>query len=89
MKERLLKALKERRIKLEIRKRRFELWQEEIEKKDEAGKATINELHKSLKYWTKQTRLEDRIEAIENKIRRIENSKYETQITLYRRTINA
>lgn len=89
MKERLLKALKERRIKLEIRKRRFELWQEEIEKKDEAGKATINELHKSLKYWTKQTRLEDRIEAIENKIRRIESSKYETQTTLYRRTINA
>lgn len=89
MKERLLKALKERRIKLEIRKRRFELWQEEIEKKDEAGKATINELHKSLKYWTKQTRLEDRIEAIENKIRRIESGKYETQTTLYRRTINA
>lgn len=89
MKEKLLKALQERRIKLEIRKRRFELWQEQIEKKDEAGKATINELHKSLKYWTKQTRLEDRIEAIENKIRRIENSKYETQITLYRRTINA
>ena len=89
MKEKLLKALQERRIKLEIRKRRFELWQEQIEKKDEAGKATINELHKSLKYWTKQSRLEDRIEAIENKIRRIENSKYETQITLYRRTINA
>lgn len=89
MKEKLLKALQERRIKLEIRKRRFELWQEQIEKKDEAGKATINELHKSLKYWTKQTRLEDRIEAIENKIRRIENSKYETQIALYRRTINA
>lgn len=89
MKEKLLKALQERRIKLEIRKRRFELWQEQIEKKDEAGKATINELHKSLKYWTKQTRLEDRIEGIENKIRRIENSKYETQITLYRRTINA
>lgn len=89
MKEKLLKALQERRIKLEIRKRRFELWQEQIEKKDEAGKATINELHKSLKYWTKQTRLEDRIEAIENKIRRIENSKYETQITLYRRAINA
>lgn len=89
MKEKLLKALQERRIKLEIRKRRFELWQEQIEKKDEAGTATINELHKSLKYWTKQSRLEDRIEAIENKIRRIENSKYETQITLYRRTINA
>ena len=89
MKEKLLKALQERRIKLEIRKRRFELWQEQIEKKDEAGKATINELQKSLKYWTKQTRLEDRIEAIENKIRRIENSKYEIQITLYRRAINA
>lgn len=71
-KEMLLKLLEKTKVKLEVRKKRFELWQDEVERKDENGKATIAELEKSNMWWIKQRRLEYRIEFIENKIKELE-----------------
>ena len=70
--DKLLIALKAKKIKLELKKKRFELWQKEIEKKDERFEATNEELNKSTMWWSKQRRLEDRIEFVENKIREME-----------------
>ena len=50
-KEMLLKLLEKTKVKLEVRKKRFELWQDEVERKDENGKATIAELEKSNMWW--------------------------------------
>lgn len=82
-KEKLLKALKEKKVKLECRKRRFELWQEQLENEP----ITETNLMKTGIYWNKQRRLEDRIEEIEHKISTIER-KCGFQIFLYRRAIN-
>lgn len=62
----LLQKLKRLKVKLECRKKRFEIWQDEIEKKDEYGKA--KELEKSMWFWVKESRLRDRIEYIDNTI---------------------
>lgn len=72
-KEKLLKKLKDLKVKLEVRKKRFELWQDEIERKDELGKATIEELEKSQRYWIKSERLGDRIQLVNSKIYDIES----------------
>lgn len=86
--EKLVESLKKQRINLETRKLRFELWQEEIGRKDEQGKATIKELQKQMKYWIRERRLADRIEANKNKLYQLGNFKFEPQITAYRRAIN-
>lgn len=83
-KERLLKALKNLKVKLECRKRRFEVWQEQLEEE----KITEENITKSHLYWTKQRRLEDRIEDLQNKINDL-TDKYSLQKYFYRRTINA
>lgn len=82
-KEKLLQTMQELKVKLECRKRRFEIWQEQLEERE------ISEINiiKSHLYWTKQRRLEDRIEEIQNKIDSLQN-KYSLQIFLYRRAIN-
>lgn len=64
----LLQKLKRLKVKLECRKKRFEIWQDEIEKKDEYGKASVKELEKSMWFWVKESRLRDRIEYIDNTI---------------------
>lgn len=83
-KEKLLKVLKEKKVKLECRKRRFELWQEQLENEP----ITETNLIKTGMYWNKQRRLEDRIEEIDTKISNVEKSRYGLQIFMYRRTIN-
>lgn len=83
-KEKLLKVLKEKKVKLECRKRRFELWQEQLENEP----ITETNLMKTGMYWNKQRRLEDRIEEIDTKISNVEKSRYGLQIFMYRRTIN-
>lgn len=70
-KERLLKALKDLKVKLECRKRRFELWQEDLEKQ----KPTETNINKTNMYWLKQRRLEERIEFTDIKIKKIEQRK--------------
>lgn len=87
--EKLLENLKKQRINLECRKKRFELWQEEIAEKDETGTATIKELQKQMWYWVKECRLADRIETNKMKLLRLANIKFEPQITVYNRTINS
>lgn len=83
-KAKLLKALQDLKVKLECRKKRFELWQEQLEERE------ISEINiiKSHLYWTKQRRLEDRIEEIQNKIDNLQN-KYSLQIFTWRKAINA
>lgn len=83
-KEKLLKVLKEKKVKLECRKRRFELWQEQLENEP----ITKTNIRKTNLYWSKQRRFEDRIEDIQNKINNLENYKYKFQITLFRRAMN-
>lgn len=83
-KAKLLKALKDLKVKLECRKRRFELWQEQLE----TERITEENITKSHMYWTKQRRLEERIEAINQEINTIEKNKYSLQIFMYRRTMN-
>lgn len=83
-KERLLKALKDLKVKLECRKRRFELWQEQLE----TERITEENITKSHMYWTKQRRLEERIEDLQTKINNL-TDKYSLQKYFYRRTINA
>ena len=75
-KEKLLEKLKEQLVKLEVKKKRFELWQKEIEKKDEKFRATTEELNKMNMWWIKQQRIEDRIEFIENRIKRLEQHNF-------------
>lgn len=70
-KERLLERLKDLKLKLECRKKRFQVWQEEIDEKDEEGYATIKELEKALRFWNKEQRLNDRIDYIRYKISRL------------------
>ena len=60
----LLKKTNQKIEKLEIRKRRFQIWQEEIEKKDNEGRASVKELERNLIYWVKEQRLNDRIEYL-------------------------
>lgn len=60
----LLKKTNQKIEKLEIRKRRFQLWQEEIEKKDNERRASVKELERNLIYWVKEQRLNDRIEYL-------------------------
>lgn len=60
----LLKKTNQKIEKLEIRKRRFQVWQEEIEKKDNEGRASVKELERNLIYWVKEQRLNDRIEYL-------------------------
>lgn len=60
----LLKKTNQKIEKLEIRKRRFQVWQEEIEKKDNEGRASVKELERNLVYWVKEQRLNDRIEYL-------------------------
>lgn len=60
----LLKKTNQKIEKLEIRKRRFQLWQEEIEKKDNERRASVKELERNLVYWVKEQRLNDRIEYL-------------------------
>ena len=83
-KAKLLKALQDLKVKLECRKKRFELWQEQLEERE------ISEINiiKSHLYWTKQRRLEDRITEIQNKIDSLQN-KYSLQIFTWRKAINA
>lgn len=78
-KEMLLKRLKDLKAKLECRKKRFQVWQEEIDEKDEEGYATIKELEKALKFWVKEQRLKDRIDYIRYKISRLERDCYKQQ----------
>ena len=72
--EKLLKQLKALKVKLEVKKRRFELWEEEICKKDEEGYATRDDIKKENMFWEKKRRLEYRIDFIDDKIFAIENS---------------
>lgn len=67
-KGKLLKKLKDLKVKLEIKKRRFELWEEEICKKDEEGYATVEDIRKENMFWRKKRRLESRIDFINDKI---------------------
>lgn len=83
-KEKLLKALKELKVKLECRRTRFEVWQQDLDSQP----ITETNIRKTNMYWSKQRRLEDRIEDIQTKINNLENYKYRFQITLFRRAIN-
>lgn len=71
-KENLLKKLKSERFKLELRKRRFELWEAELVRKDEEGKATEEEIRKENMFWRKGRRISDRINFIDDKIFELE-----------------
>ena len=73
-KEKLLKQLKGLKVKLEIKKRRFELWEEEICKKDEEGYATAEDIKKENMFWRKKRRLEYRIDFINDKIFELKRS---------------
>lgn len=71
-KEKLLQKLKAEKVKLEVRKKRFELWENDLAKKDEEGFATHKDIRKEHIFWLKKRRLEDRIEAVDNKIFELE-----------------
>lgn len=85
-KEKLLRILKERKVKLECRKRRFEVWQEQLENRE----ISETNIRKTNMYWIKQRRLQDRIEEIDKKISSIETekSKFSFQIFMHRRAMN-
>lgn len=68
LKEKLLEKLREEKMKLELRKRRFEVWEQEIIEKDDEGYATVEDIKKENMFWRKQRRLEERISAIDDKI---------------------
>ena len=78
-KEVLLAKFKKIKEKLEIRKKRFQLWQEEIDRKDEKGIATIQELKKNLVYWVKEQRLSDRIDFFRGLISGLEKDLYKKE----------
>ena len=71
-KEKLLKKLKSERFKLELRKKRFELWEVELVKKDEEGKATAEDVRRENMFWRKGRRIADRINFIDDKIFELE-----------------
>lgn len=79
-KEKLLEKLKQIKQKLEIRRKRFQLRIDEIDRKDEKGRATIKELENSLKYWTKEQRLNDRIDFFNGMISNLEKDIYKEAI---------
>lgn len=72
--EKLLKQLKALKVKLEVKKRRFELWEEEICKKDEEGYATAEDIKRENMFWAKKRRLEYRIDFINDKIFELERN---------------
>lgn len=76
----LLEKFKKIKERLEIRKKRFQLWQAEIDRKDEKGIATIKELEKGLKYWTKEQQLSDRIDFFRDMISSLEKEIYKEAI---------
>ena len=75
----LLKKTNQKIEKLEIRKRRFQFWQEEIEKKDNEGRASVKELERNLIYWVKEQRLNDRIEYLKTLAFDIERDLFKNQ----------
>lgn len=75
----LLKKTNQKIEKLEIRKRRFQLWQEEIEKKDNERRASVKELERNLIYWVKEQRLNDRIEYLKTLTFDIERDLFKNQ----------
>lgn len=75
----LLKKTNQKIEKLEIRKRRFQLWQEEIEKKDNERRASVKELERNLIYWVKEQRLNDRIEYLKTLAFDIERDLFKNQ----------
>lgn len=75
----LLKKTNQKIEKLEIRKRRFQVWQEEIEKKDNEGRASVKELERNLIYWVKEQRLNDRIEYLKTLAFDIERDLFKNQ----------
>lgn len=79
-KEVLLAKFKKIKERLEIRKKRFQLWQEEIDRKNEKGTATIQELKKNLVYWVKEQRLNDRIDYFNWMISNLEKDIYKEAI---------
>lgn len=76
----LLEKFKKIKERLEIRKKRFQLWQAEIDRKDKKGIATIKELEKGLKYWTKEQQLSDRIDFFRDMISSLEKEIYKEAI---------
>jgi len=62
-KQKLLQELVNLKCKLELRKKRFELWQEQLEDKHDA-----ESIRKSSMFWQKERWLNDRITGIEFKI---------------------
>ena len=75
----LLKKTNQKIEKLEIRKRRFQVWQEEIEKKDNERRASVKELERNLVYWVKEQRLNDRIEYLKTLAFDIERDLFKNQ----------
>ena len=67
-KAKLLENLAVRKLKLLVRMNRFKNWQKRLE-----GKKTFTEQDgkRSLSYWRKERRLNNRIEYIDNQIREI------------------
>lgn len=69
--ENLISKLKLKKAKLEERKNRFIVWQEQIDN----SKITRESIEKAQMYWHKQRRLEDRIYFIDDKLFSLEKSK--------------
>lgn len=67
----LISKLKLKKAKLEERKNRFIVWQEQIDN----SKITRESIEKAQMYWHKQRRLEDRIYFIDDKLFSLEKSK--------------
>lgn len=85
-KEALLQKWKKEKEKLEIRKKRFEIWEKEA---DNTSPFTEQVRDKSRLYYSKQNQLEIRIEAIERKIFEIERQKVlEKEICSVRKKIS-
>lgn len=70
-KEKLLHKLQNLRLKLNCRRIRFQARQKEIEELDMEGYATVKDLEKSLRYWVKEQRLNDRIEYIDSQVSKL------------------
>lgn len=73
-KEKLLEKLKAEKMKLELRKKRFELREAELVRKDEEGKASAEDIKKENMFWCKGRRIADRIDFINSKIFELEKS---------------
>lgn len=65
-KKRLIEVLKKLKMKLELRKKRFELWGKEL---DETENYTREVMNKSIMCFSKSRRLGERISYIEDSIR--------------------